>query len=191
MASATADALAVDAAEILRFWFDEAGPGKWYVKDLEFDDELTRRFRATYDQAAAGALEGWAASADGAVALVVLLDQFPRNMFRDSPQAFATDAMARDIAENALAQGWGGELTPDRRQILYMPLMHSEALGDQERCVGLFKAMGADYAKVHEYAVRHRDIIARFGRFPRRNAVLGRQSREEEVAFLNQPDSSF
>lgn len=191
MANAPANASVVEMAEILRFWFDEAGAEKWFGKDERFDGEVTARFGATYAAAAVGALEGWTASADGAVALVILLDQFPRNMFRDSPKVFATDAMARGIVETALRHGFDGVVAPVHRQFLYMPLMHSEQIEDQERCVALFKEMGADFADVHGYAVAHRDIVARFGRFPHRNAILGRESREEEVAFLSRPGSSF
>ncbi len=191
MAVTTTGASVVETAEILRFWFDETGAEKWFVKDARFDEAVAGRFGAIYTAAAAGALEDWPAAADGAVALVILFDQFPRNMFRDSPQAFATDAMARDVVNTALARGFDGVVPPLHRQFLYMPLMHSERIEDQERCVALIAAMGADFAEVLSYAIAHRDIVARFGRFPHRNAVLGRESRAAEIVFLEQPGSSF
>ncbi len=183
-----------EAPEILRFWFDEAGAEKWYGKDERFDGELTNRFAATYSVAAKSGLAGWAETPAGALSLGIVLDQFPRNMFRDRAEAFGTDKMALANASAALANGFDDEVAPQRRQFFYTPFMHSERLADQARSVALFAALTvADpaLAKCHRYAVAHRDIVARFGRFPHRNEILGRVSSEEEAAFLRQPGSSF
>ncbi len=177
---------------VLSFWFEEARAEAWYKKNAAFDRDLTARFRATYDAASAGSLEHWAASVEGALALCIVLDQFPRNMFRENPQAFATDVMARQCAEAALARGFDQGVPPLRRQFFYLPFMHSERLADQERCVALCQALaGVESQKTQKAAVAHRDIVARFGRFPHRNAVLGRGSSNEEIAFLKEPGSSF
>lgn len=136
-----------------------------------------------------GGLDDWAGDSMGALALIILLDQAPRNMFRDDARAFATDALARDVTNKALAEGFDGDLPEVMQVFLLLPLEHSEDLGDQERCVELmsrFKDRG-----FLDYAVQHRDIIARFGRFPHRNEMLGRASTPEEVEFLTQPGSSF
>lgn len=194
MARARAESRVGDSGNIMGFWFDEAEAEKWYAKDPQFDQDLTNLFGAAYAAAAVGELEDWAESAAGTVALCILLDQFPRNMFRGTPQAFASDGQALAITEGALARGLDGQMPSAHKQFLYMPLMHSEQLADQERCVTLFRALAdadPDYEKAHDFAVAHRDIVVRFGRFPHRNEVLGRESSDEEIAFLKQPDSSF
>ncbi|WP_338089144.1 DUF924 family protein [Nannocystis pusilla] len=145
---------------------------------------------ASCTRAASGALDGWGAAPRGALALVILLDQFPRNMFRGTPEAFASDAKAREVANAALDAGHEHALTQEERLFLYLPLEHSEELADQERCVELMRALDETPMWL-DYAVRHRDVIARFGRFPHRNAVLGRESTAEECEFLMQPGSSF
>lgn len=171
-----------DAAEILKFW-SEAGPDKWYKKDDAFDAAIRARFLETYEAASAGALDVWAGTAEGALALVIVLDQFPRNLFRNDARAFAADARALAVANAAIAAGFDSRIAPPMQQFFYLPLMHSEALADQERCVDLF-AGGAEENR--KYAIIHRDVIARFGRFPHRNAVLGRETTPEEQAFLDQ-----
>ncbi len=172
--------------DVLTFWFaDEA---RWWKKDPAFDAEITRRFGALHAAIERGEHEAWLGTARGALAYVIVLDQFSRNMFRGDPRAFASDARARAAAKTALEKGFDQELTKHERSFLYMPLMHSEELVDQDQCVELFRSENPGQL---DYAVRHRDIVARFGRFPHRNAILGRASTPEETEFLKQPGSSF
>jgi uncharacterized protein (DUF924 family) len=172
----------VTAAEIVRFW-TEAGPDRWFTKDDAFDAEIRRRFLATHEAAAAGKLASWEQSAEGALALLILLDQFPRNMFRGSARAFATDAQARAITASALLRGFDAQVPSDLRAFFYLPFEHSEDMADQDRGVALYTAAGdTDGLK---WAQIHHDIIRRFGRFPHRNAVLGRATTAEEQAFLD------
>lgn len=168
-------------ADILAFW-REAGPSKWFEKDTAFDAEIARRFRATYDLAATGALDRWAETAEGAYALIVVLDQFPRNLFRNSRRAFATDPHAVAIAEKAIAAGFDMQIEVPERRFFYMPFMHAEDLDLQERCIALCEA--SDDPDGVKYAVIHRDIIRDFGRFPHRNPLFGRDTTAEEKAFL-------
>jgi uncharacterized protein (DUF924 family) len=168
--------------DVLSFW-RSAGPKKWFAKDDAFDAEISERFRATYDAAARGALSDWEATPEGALALLIVLDQFPRNMFREDGQTFDTDAMARDIADRALGRGFDQQLAPADRPFFYLPFEHSEAMADQERSLTLFRALGD--AESLRWAELHADIIRRFGRFPHRNAVLGRATTPEEQAFLD------
>jgi uncharacterized protein (DUF924 family) len=168
------------AAEVVDFWRD-AGEKAWFRKDAAFDTEFRTRFLEAHEDAAAGALDHWAETPEGALALILLLDQFPRNCFRDSPRMFATDARAVARAEAAIAAGHDRALPEDIRVFLYLPFEHAEDLALQERCVALCAPLRADYLR---FAVLHRDIIARFGRFPHRYAVLGRASTAEENAFL-------
>lgn len=169
------------AADVIAFW-REAGSERWFKKDAKFDDDIRRRFLALHENAAAGKLTGWEASAEGALALLILLDQFPRNMFRGQARIFATDPLARAIASRAILNGYDGAF-PDLRNFFYLPFEHSEDLADQERSLTLYKAAGdADGLK---WAELHADIIRRFGRFPHRNAVLGRVSTPEEQEFLD------
>ena len=169
-------------ADVLSFWRD-AGPEKWFKKDSAFDDAIRARFLGTYEAAAAGALSEWESTAEGVLALVVVLDQFPRNMFRGSARAFAADPLAREVVDRAIAQGFDREVPQGNRQFFYLPLEHSEALADQERCIALFRATGN--AELLKWAELHADIIRRFGRFPHRNAVLGRTTTLDEQAFLD------
>lgn len=181
-----------DIDEIIAFWFEEAGRPKWFVKDASFDETLRARFEDGYREARRGAYQSWRATGRGCVALCILLDQFPRNMYRDRPEAFATDAQALAIVRHALDRGLDLEddMSAEFRQFLYMPLMHSEHLPDQRLCVELFRARVAD-AEAIDFAERHLRIIERFGRFPHRNAVLGRNSTPEELAFLETKGSHF
>lgn len=169
-------------AELLSFW-REAGPSRWFRKDDAFDREFRERFLATHEAAARGELDGWAKDAQGALALCLLLDQFPRNAFRGSARMFATDAKAREVADAAIASGFDREVDADLRQFFYLPFMHSERPEDQARCVALTEGLPTD---THRYALMHRDIVARFGRFPHRNAVLGRATTPEEQRFLDE-----
>ena len=179
-----------DIAEVVEFWFGPGMKERWFECDPAFDAEVRARLGAPHERAAGGELGAWRDSAEGCLALIVLLDQAPRNLFRGQARAFATDAAARELTGHALAQGFEAALTQDQRGFLYLPLEHSETLDDQEASVRLTAALDEDPAW-HDYAVRHRDIIARFGRFPHRNAALGRRSTPEEEAFLEQPNSSF
>jgi uncharacterized protein (DUF924 family) len=168
------------AAEIVRFWRD-AGPKFWFVKDETFDGRC-RAFEAEHHAAARGELRAWEADAESALALMILLDQIPRNIFRGSPHAFATDGLAQAAAARALERQFDAATESALRMFFYLPFEHAEDLASQERSVTLFTNLGdADYLK---YAILHRDVIARFGRFPHRNAILGRKSTAEELAFL-------
>src|SRR4051794_5109570 len=176
------DARAPVPADILAFW-REAGHDRWYARDDAFDAEVRRRFLTVWQQAAAGELSSWEASDDGALALTIVLDQFPRNMFRGDPQTYASDSQARDVAARAIRRGTDKRIDPLLLEFLYMPFMHSEHLPDQLRCVELFA--GTSNTENQEYAEHHADIIRRFGRFPHRNRVLGRETTPEEQAFLD------
>lgn len=176
--------------DVLNFCFAEGPSDRWFTKDPSFDGEVRARLAELHMQAASGAFDAWRESADGCVALCMLLDQAPRNLFRGDARAFATDRQALAVTRHALAQGFDRELPQVKRMFLYLPLEHSESLADQDLCVRLVSALDED-PRWLDYAVRHREIIARFGRFPHRNAVLGRTSTAEEEAFLKQPGSSF
>jgi uncharacterized protein (DUF924 family) len=168
------------AAEIVRFWRD-AGPKFWFVKDETFDGRC-RAFETEHHAAARGELAAWEQDAEGALALLILLDQLQRNIFRGSPHAFATDGLAQAVAARAIERQFDAATDTDMRFFFYMPFEHSEDPALQDRCVTLFTNLGApEYLK---YAILHRDIIARFGRFPHRNPILGRKSTPEELAFL-------
>ena len=170
------------AADVLAFWL-AAGHKRWFEHDDAFDAAIRARFAATYEDAAAGLLNKWEDDPQGALALVIVLDQFPRNMFRGSERSFATDALARATAERAITRGFDQKTAMPERGFFYLPFEHSEALADQDRSVALFGATGdADSMK---WAELHADIIRRFGRFPHRNALLGRSSTPEEQVFLN------
>ena len=169
------------AISVLAFW-RAAGPKKWFSKNPAFDDDFRTRFLAAHDCAARGELDDWAATADGALALLILLDQFPRNAFRGNDRMFATDPRALRIARRAIAAGYDQQVDAQVRNFFYLPLMHSESLPDQQEAVALSEPLGAE---PHRYAVLHRDIIERFGRFPHRNRVLGRATTAAEQAFLD------
>lgn len=167
---------------VLRFWRD-AGPKRWFARDDAFDAEFRVRFLPTHEAAAAGRLQDWLRSADGALALVLLLDQFPRNAFRGTPRMYASDAQAREAADAAIRAGFDGAVDAELRPFFYLPFMHSERLEDLERCVALNTRVGGESLR---FARHHRDIVARFGRFPHRNAILGRASSPEEEQFLEE-----
>jgi uncharacterized protein (DUF924 family) len=168
--------------DVLGFW-REAGHDRWYKQDAAFDADVRHRYLDLWRTAAAGELSSWEASDHGALALVIVLDQFPRNMFRGEALTYASDAQARKVASRALSRGADARIDPGLREFLYLPFMHSEALSDQLRCVELFRKAG--HAENLEYAEDHADIIRRFGRFPHRNRILGRQMTAEEQAFLD------
>ncbi len=168
--------------EVLDFWFSEAVRPLWFNATPEFDRELEGRFRGLWEAAAGGGLDHWQETPEGALALVIVLDQFPLNMFRGQPASFSTEAAARQVAEAAIARGFDTAMAPERRVFLYLPFMHSESLADQERSVALYD--GAGHGDGPKWARHHRDIVRRFGRFPHRNAILGRESTPEELAWL-------
>jgi uncharacterized protein (DUF924 family) len=177
----------MSADDVLRFWFDEH-PRDWFVKNPAFDAAVRARFLSLHEDAAAGRLAHWADAPRSCLALVILLDQFPRNMFRGEARAFATDAQARAAARAILARGWDQAMTQPEQLFAYLPFEHSESLEDQDLSCELMKDFDAEQ---HRYAVRHREIIERFGRFPHRNGILGRQSTPAEIEFLKQPGSGF
>jgi uncharacterized protein (DUF924 family) len=166
---------------ILAFW-REAGRDKWFTRDDAFDAHVRDKFLPTYEAAAAGKLEAWEATADGALALCIVLDQFPRNMFRGDARTYAADPLARAVANRALKRGYDQDVPENVRGFFFLPFMHSEEPVDQDRCVELYRA--ANHPDV-TYAERHRDIIRRFGRFPHRNPILGRATTPEEQAYLD------
>lgn len=169
------------ATDVVTFW-REAGFDRWFTKDEAFDAEIKRRFLPTYEAAAAGKLRDWENSAEGALALLIVLDQFPRNMFRGDKRAFATDPLARAITAGALIKGFDAQAGA-LRAFFYLPFEHSEDLADQERGVALYKAAGDDEGL--KWGEIHADIIRKFGRFPHRNKVLGRTTTPEEQKFLD------
>jgi uncharacterized protein (DUF924 family) len=178
--------------DVLRFWFEEADRAEWYGKNDAFDELIRRRFGEAYEKAATGEYDDWRASGTGCVALCILLDQFPRNLFRGSAKAFATDHLALAIARRAVKRGLDRDarLTDDQLCFLYMPFQHSENIEDQRLCVRLANERIINHG-FRRYAEQHFRIIERFGRFPHRNAILGRPSTREELDFLTEPGSSF
>ncbi len=196
------------AAAVLDFWFgsiaDDTATAQtqrklWWSKDATVDADMRTRFSALVNAAAAGDHDDWAATPRGQLALILLFDQFPRNIYRDTPQAFAFDARALQLAHDLITAGADKTLRRIERVFCYLPLEHAESIEMQDRSVERFTALAAD-APEHErntftgyvdYALRHRDVIARFGRFPHRNRILGRTSTPDETEFLKQPGSSF
>lgn len=195
-------------AEIREFWFGgEASDAAvansraalWWEKNAEVDAGMRARFEALVDAVGAGARRGWLATPHGALALILLTDQFPRNIHRDTPKAFAFDPLAREFANAAIDAGFDRQLRPIERVFCYLPFEHSESLVDQDRSIELFKSLHAAVAPADQklfagyldFAERHRAVIERFGRFPHRNRILDRTSTREETAFLRQPGSSF
>lgn len=173
--------LHVTPADVVDFW-REAGPASWFRKDAAFDDEFRARFLAAHDAACRGELDGWAQDAQGALALLILLDQFPRNAFRGTPRMFESDGKACEIARQALRRGYDGQADTQLRNFFYLPFMHSERLADQDLAVELTRKLGDEALR---HAQIHRDVIERFGRFPHRNALLGRATTPEEQRFLD------
>jgi uncharacterized protein (DUF924 family) len=184
------------AYEVLDFWFGTPGSlpygtsrAEWFRKSEDFDAQIRSRFLRLHEQAAAAKLEHWRNSPLTLLALIIVLDQFPRNLFRESPRAFLTDAMALDCAGDMTAQRWDQRLHPVERSFVYLPFEHAEDIEAQRTCLRLFGELGR--ADLLEWAQKHYDIVARFGRFPHRNAMLGRESTLEEFEFLKQPGSRF
>ncbi|MDB5491783.1 MAG: putative transrane protein [Micavibrio sp.] len=177
--------------EILHFWFTETQPAQWFQKNPDFDTIISERFGSIVTMARDGLCDAWAGDVSGALALCIVLDQFPRNIHRDSVQAYASDEKALRVAVQAIAKGYDQVLPVMKRHFLYLPFEHSEHLADQERAVALFASIRDEDPMGYEYALRHRDVIQRFGRFPHRNAVLGRENTVEEEKYLSQPGSGF
>lgn len=179
--------------ELLKFWFEESGPELWFAKSDEFDQTIRERFLAHHEAAARGDYDHWRHSGAGCVALCLLLDQFPRNLFRNDARAFETDSKALEIARQAIATGLDMEenLSRDMRKFLYLPFEHSEDLDDQRLCMKLMAERLDPIGEDLDWARKHLVIIESFGRFPHRNEALGRESTPEELEFLKGPDSSF
>jgi len=175
--------------DVLGFWFRELGRAGWFRKDTSVDSEIRRRFLLLYEVLATWPADDALVSAERALATVIVLDQFPRNIFRDSAQAFATDALALQVARGAIACGYDKTLAPEQRVFLYLPFEHSEDKADQARAVELIATLGDE--EFARYALAHKAVIDRFGRFPHRNAVLARASTPDEEVFLKEPGSSF
>ncbi len=174
---------------ILDFWLVQVGADKWFSRDDALDEQIGIKFLAVHKKAVMGALKSWRGTPLGCLGEIILLDQFSRNLYRDDQRAFASDSQAREILALALARGFDTGMSADEKRFLYMPLQHSENAADQARSVELFRTLEED--KTFEYTLRHQEIITRFGRFPHRNAALGRNSTAEETAFLQQPNSAF
>jgi uncharacterized protein (DUF924 family) len=179
----------VDAEAVLQFWFVELEPRDWWRKDPELDQRIASRFGTLLEAAASGALAEWRTTARGRLAEIIVLDQFTRNIHRGSAEAFANDALALRLAEEAVAAGADLELPVEERRFVYMPYMHSESAAVHETAMRLFATPGLE--KNLDFERRHKAVIDRFGRFPHRNALLGRESTAEEIEFLKQPGSSF
>ena len=175
--------------EVLNFWFQELTPADWWKKSIELDHLIAERFGDLLKQAMQSELSDWRKTPEGALAEVIVLDQFSRNVFRDSPLAFASDPLALALSQNAIANGFDRVLAPDHRVFLYMPFMHSESKVIHERAVELFTDLGI--ASNLDFELKHKAIIDRFGRYPHRNSLLGRVSSPEELDFLLEPGSSF
>lgn len=175
--------------EILKFWFEETEPAQWWKKDENFDRSIIERFSELHRRATRCELFEWRNDARGRLAEIVVLDQFSRNMFRGSPLSFAYDALALALAQEAVSAGADKALNPVERSFLYMPFMHSESMKIHEVAVELFRRNGIEGNL--DYELKHQAIIERFGRYPHRNAILGRESTQEEIEFLKQPGSSF
>jgi len=173
--------------ELLAFWFDERNTKHWFRSTPEFDREIRNRFERTWQSAISDELAHWETTAEGALALVILLDQFPLNMFRDRPEGYASEAQSRAVATRAIERNFDIGLDDRARAFVYLPFMHSEDLHDQDRAVALFEIAGPESNL--KWARHHREIIRRFGRFPHRNAVLGRESTAAEEAWLASPEA--
>jgi uncharacterized protein (DUF924 family) len=183
------DAMHKDAAAILDFWFGEVTPDRHFAKDDALDAEIARRFGELREIVVAGRAAGWRDDADSLLAAIVLIDQFGRNLHRQSGEAFAADPLALALAREGVARGYDAQLPPERAKFLYMPFMHAEDPAAQAECVRLFEALGD--AESLEFAKAHRDVIEDFGRFPSRNAALDRENTPAEEAYLSRPDAGW
>jgi len=177
------------SADVLNFWFNEIEQSKWWLKDKDFDHLIKERFGAIHHAASAGELSHWRETAHGRLAEIIVLDQFSRNIYRDSAQSFAYDGLALCLAQHAIAIEANIELSTIEQSFLYMPLMHSESVKIHKTAVELYQSNGQPSNL--EFELKHKAIIDKFGRYPHRNKILGRKSTSEEIAFLQQPGSSF
>ena len=175
--------------EIIEFWFNEIDSSKWFIKDTGFDRLIIDRFSEVHTQAVAGELFPWRTTAPGSLAEIIVLDQFSRNMFRDTPQSFAHDTLALALAQSAIEKGFDTELSEEKRPFFYLPFMHSESLVIHTEAERLYAKLGNPSSAEFEH--KHKIIIERFGRYPHRNRILGRASTPEEEVFLTRPDSGF
>lgn len=178
-------------AEILDFWFVETAPAQWFQKNPEFDASIRARFEKLYRDALAGLYDHWKQDADGCLALCILLDQFPRNMYRGDAKSFEADGKALEIARHAVQAGLDQVITPARRRFIYLPFEHSENLSDQRQSLALFATLQDEDPLGYEYALRHYNVIEAYGRFPHRNQILGRENAPDETEYLARPDSGF
>ena len=181
--------------ELSMGWHDNGHVDAYFgpedIRTAANDAHIRERFESLVLSAANGELDAWKSTAEGRLALVILLDQFPRNMFRDSKKSFATDEKALLIVKEAIHKGFDQILSPVKRRFIYIPFMHSENIAEQKRCVELFESMTDDDPLSHDYALKHLDVIEKFGRFPHRNKILGRESSEEELKYLDLPGAGF
>ena len=175
--------------DVLTFWYEICQPKQWFKKDPSFDQEIEERFGVLIEQGLSGQLNDWLESCEGCLALILVLDQFPRNVYRNSPKAFAGDPQALVISDTCRERGYLDHPDQSWRHFMLIPMMHSEDLAVQKASLPLFKEHTD--ARVYNYAVRHHDVIERFGRYPHRNAILGRESTQEELTFLSEPGSRF
>lgn len=174
---------------VIDFWFNEISPAQWWAKDEVFDQEVQKRFLDTHESANRGELYTWRKTAEGRLAEIIVLDQFSRNIFRDTSKAFASDPLALVLAQEAIAQQEDQNIPEDKRSFMYLPYMHSESMVIHQQAIKLYTTLGN--ASNLEFELKHRDIIEKFGRYPHRNSILMRESSVEELAFLQQPNSSF
>ncbi|WP_211824306.1 DUF924 family protein [Kistimonas asteriae] len=179
----------MELSDIITFWFEEISPRQWFIKDSDFDEQIQQRFSDVHQTATRCELSPWREAPEGRLAEVIILDQFSRNLYRDTAQAFAADSLALALAQEAVRNGDDKALTPHQKAFLYMPWMHSESAVIHHEAVALFSQPGLE--DNYQFELRHKAIIDRFGRYPHRNALLGRQSTPEELEFLQQPGSSF
>lgn len=186
--SSSSDAIG-SSTEVLKFWFEDLSPQQWFMKSDEVDATIRDRFLDIHKKASACELDHWRKDAESSLAEIIVLDQFSRNLYRDTPKAFAQDGIALVLAQEAIAKGFHEELSTEQVHFLYLPFMHSESLVIHERAVELYTTLGQ--ARNLEFEMKHKAIIERFGRYPHRNEVLGRESTPEEIEFLKGPDSSF
>ncbi len=178
------------SAAVLKFWFEDLSPQQWFMQSDQVDKTIRTNFLDIHNKATAGELHNWRKDAKGSLAEIIVLDQFSRNLYRDTPKAFAQDGMALLLAQEAIAKGFEDGLSKEQEvQFLYLPFMHSESLVIHERAVELYTALGQELNL--EFEMKHKAIIGRFGRYPHRNEILGRESTFEEIEFLKGPDSSF
>lgn len=180
---------APDYRLVLQFWFEEVDPSQWWQEDADFDQTLGQRFQALHQKASQGELFAWRQTSEGRLAEIIVLDQFSRNLYRGQPRAFAQDGMALALAQEALAHGADRDLSPPQKSFLYLPFMHSESLVIHEFAVSLFQVPGMETNL--DFELKHKKIIEAFGRYPHRNAILGRESIPEELAILKGPNSAF